>query len=105
MIFLRRAGCQSRMIFGRAIIPLPTFRDHALVPFCHTVNALGAPRDVTAPRLLSLARFHPGHRRATLPARRADAVRWSTIKATVCHAPARRGARERAPSYAPVRPC
>src|SRR6476661_9789329 len=44
MIFLRRAGCQSRMIFGRAIIPLrflfvrdlfrkpvPTFRDHALV--------------------------------------------------------------------------
>src|SRR6478672_1517118 len=172
MIFLRRVGCQSRMIFGRAIIPLrflcvrdlfrkpvPTFRGHALVsrfrsshhcaahsfanfgikgtlaiydstavfgfevpirtrgyndrnfkstalvPFCHTVNALGAPRDVTAPRLLSLARFHPGHRRATLPARRADAVRWSTIKATVCHAPARRGARERAPSYAPVRPC
>ena len=117
MIFLRRAGCQSRMIFGRAIIPLrflfvrdlfrkpvPTFRDHALVsrfrsshhcaahsfanfgikgtlaiydssavfgfevptqtrgyndrnfkstalvPFCHTVNALGAPRDVTAPQ-------------------------------------------------------
>jgi hypothetical protein len=49
------------MIFGRAIIPLrflfvrdlfrkpvPTFRDHALVPFCHSVNALGAPRDVTA---------------------------------------------------------
>jgi hypothetical protein len=51
------------MIFGRAIIPLrflfvrdlfrkpvPTFRDHALVPFCHSVNALGAPRDVTAPQ-------------------------------------------------------
>ena len=47
MIFLRRAGSQSRMVFGRVIIPLqllfvrdlfrkpvPTFRDHA---FCSCV--------------------------------------------------------------------
>ena len=26
------------------------FKSTALVPFCHTVNALGAPRDVTAPQ-------------------------------------------------------
>src|SRR3954464_9292755 len=80
MIFLRRAA---------ACFILP-----------HRKRAWRTPRRYGAPAPLSLARFHPGHRRATFPARRADTMRWSTIKATVCHAPARRGAlrhgRERA---------
>src|SRR3954471_18400650 len=72
MIFLRRAA---------ACFILP-----------HRKRAWRTPRRYGAPAPLSLARFHPGHRRATFPARRADTMRWSTIKATVCHAPARRGA-------------
>src|SRR3954452_3854559 len=63
MVILRRAGSRagcflvesssrSSFLFVRDLFrkPVPTFRDHALLPSCHSVNAFVAPRDVTAPQ-------------------------------------------------------